>query len=61
MAQDRPFAGAAELAAWKERVTRAWPAVRVELVETDDGDQVPGAKLTVRAGVALGELDARRT
>ncbi len=56
---DRPFAGASELAAWKERVTRAWPAVRVELVETDDGDQVPGAKLTVRAGVALGELTPR--
>ena len=53
---DRPFAGAADLAAWKERVTRAWPAVRVELVETDDGDQVPGTPLTVRAGVALGEL-----
>jgi starch phosphorylase len=53
---DRPFAGAAELAAWKERVIRAWPAVRVELVETDDGDQVPGTPLTVRAGVALGEL-----
>ena len=53
---DRPFAGAAELAAWKERVIRAWPAVRVELVEADDGDQVPGTPLTVRAGVALGEL-----
>jgi len=54
--ENRPFAGAAELAAWKEQVTRAWPAVRVELVETDDGDQVPGTPLTVRAGVALGEL-----
>jgi glycogen phosphorylase len=54
--EDRPFAGAAELAGWKERVTRAWPAVRVELVETDNGDQVPGTPLTVRAGVALGQL-----
>ncbi|HVB46507.1 MAG TPA: alpha-glucan family phosphorylase [Streptosporangiaceae bacterium] len=52
----RSFRGAAELTAWKERVERAWPAVRIELVETDDGDQYPGAKLAVRAGVALGEL-----
>ena len=54
--EDRPFAGAAELAAWKERVTSEWPAVRIELVETDDGDQSPGARLTVRAGIALGQL-----
>lgn len=51
-----PFAGAAELVAWKERVWRAWPHVRIELVETDDGVQNPGAKLAVRASVALGEL-----
>jgi glycogen phosphorylase len=48
--------GAAELAAWKQRVSQAWPAVRIELVETDDGAQHPGAKLAVRAGVALGQL-----
>ena len=53
---DRPFAGAAELAAWKQRVTDEWPAVRIELVETDDGEQCPGARITVRAGVALGAL-----
>jgi glycogen phosphorylase len=47
---------AALLAAWKERVRLAWPGVRIELVETDDGAQVPGARLSVRAGVALGEL-----
>ena len=35
---------------------QAWPAVRIELVETDDGEQSPGARLTVRAGVALGQL-----
>jgi len=46
----------AELTAWKQRVRAAWPSVRVELVETDDGDPHPGAELTVRAGVALGEL-----
>jgi glycogen phosphorylase len=53
---DRPFAGAAELAAWKERITSEWPAVRIELVETDDGEQCSGALLTVRAGIALGQL-----
>ena len=53
---DQPMAGAAELTAWKQRVTQAWPDVRIELVETDDGDQYPGARLTVRAGVALGQL-----
>ncbi|HUD35859.1 MAG TPA: alpha-glucan family phosphorylase [Streptosporangiaceae bacterium] len=50
------FAGAVALAAWKQRVKDAWPAVKIELVETDDGEQSPGAKLAVRAGVALGEL-----
>jgi glycogen phosphorylase len=50
------YGGAAELAAWKERVKHAWPSVRIELVETDDGEQLAGAKLNVRAGVALGEL-----
>jgi starch phosphorylase len=51
------FAGAAALSAWKQRVEAAWPEVKIELVETDDGEQSPGAKLAVRAGVALGELD----
>ena len=55
-AASAPFAGAADLAAWKERVSRAWPGVRVDLVEGDDGDQSPGAKLAIRAGVVLGEL-----
>ncbi len=50
------FAGAAELTAWKQRVVDAWPAVEIELVETDDGEQSPGAKLSIRAGVALGAL-----
>ena len=53
---DRPFAGAADLAAWKDRITSEWPAVRIELVETDDGEQFSGARLTVRAGIALGQL-----
>jgi starch phosphorylase len=50
------FAGARELAAWKDRVAKAWPAVAVEHVEGDDGEQSPGAKLMVRASVALGAL-----
>jgi starch phosphorylase len=51
-----PFGGARELAAWKQRVTKAWPGVRVEHVEGDDGDLSPGGLLTVRASVALGSL-----
>ncbi len=50
------YAGARELAAWKARVAAAWPGVVVEHVEADDGEQSPGASLTVRASVALGEL-----
>jgi starch phosphorylase len=50
------FAGARELAAWKERVTKDWPTVAVEHVEADEGEQSPGARLTVRASVALGAL-----
>ncbi len=50
------YAGARDLAAWKQRVIKAWPAVRIDHVEADDGEQSPGAMLTVRASVALGEL-----
>jgi starch phosphorylase len=50
------YPGARELAAWKERVTSAWPGVRVEHVEADDGDLSPGGSLTVRASIALGTL-----
>jgi glycogen phosphorylase len=50
------FAGARQLAAWKERVVRAWPAVGVEHVEADESAQSPGARLVVRASVTLGEL-----
>jgi starch phosphorylase len=50
------FAEAAKLSAWKQRVIKAWPGVRIEHVESHDGEQHPGAPLVVRAGVALGEL-----
>jgi glycogen phosphorylase len=57
LAADGPgFAGARELAAWKDRVTKAWPGVGIEHVEADDSAQSPGATLVVRASVALGEL-----
>jgi glycogen phosphorylase len=49
-------AGARELAAWKARVTAAWPGVAIEHIEADDGEPSPGAKLVARAGVTLGEL-----
>jgi starch phosphorylase len=50
------FDEARELAAWKERVIGAWPSVKVEHVEADDGDLSPGGRLTVRASIALGTL-----
>jgi len=50
------FDGSRELAAWKEHVTKAWPGVRIEHVEADDGDLSPGGQLIVRASVALGSL-----
>jgi glycogen phosphorylase len=57
LAADGPgYAGARELAAWKARVTAAWPAVAIEHVEAEDGEPSPGARLVVRASVALGEL-----
>jgi glycogen phosphorylase len=48
--------GARDLASWKQRVRDAWPGVRVEHVEADDGELSPGGRLTVRASVALGSL-----
>ncbi len=56
LSQPVPFAAARDLAAWKRRVIRAWGGVRIEHVESEDGDQGPGASLVVRATVALGEL-----
>ena len=50
------YSAAAELAAWKRRVTLAWHAVRIEHIEADDGVLGPGGELTVRAQVALGDL-----
>ncbi|MFV0426838.1 MAG: alpha-glucan family phosphorylase [Beutenbergiaceae bacterium] len=50
--------GALALAAWKERVRAAWPAVRVEHVESEGLSDVVtvGDQVGVRAFVALGAL-----
>ncbi len=50
------FSGARELAAWQDRVGKAWHTIRIEHVEAEEGEQRPGARLAVRAMVALGEL-----
>jgi starch phosphorylase len=49
---------ARELAAWKQRVTAAWPRVHVTHVESGGVDATPqvGEQLHVRAYVALGDL-----
>jgi len=56
LADGEGYGPARELAAWKGRVVQAWPQVRIEHVEAEEGEQRPGALLTVRATVALGEL-----
>ncbi len=50
------FAGARDLAAWRRRVMKAWPAVRIEHVEADVAEPGLGSELAVRARVVLGEL-----
>jgi starch phosphorylase len=46
------------LAAWKARVRRAWPEVRIEHVEADGAEPSLGAVLDVRVTTALGGLTA---
>ena len=52
------YAGAVELADWKQKLKKAWPGVRVEHVESSGVSETPevGAELAVRAFVSLGEL-----
>jgi starch phosphorylase len=52
------YAGARDLAAWKQRVRAAWPGVRVEHVESSGVGDAPevGAVMSARAFVALGSL-----
>jgi glycogen phosphorylase len=51
------FTASRELAAWKQRVAAAWPAVVVRRVENGARERLLGARFTVRAVVELGELD----
>ena len=53
------YPAARELAAWKSRVHAAWPAVRVDHVESGGVGEVAqvGEVLHVRAYVSLGDLD----
>ncbi|MFC5184704.1 alpha-glucan family phosphorylase [Actinomadura harenae] len=52
------YAGARSLAAWKQRIRKAWPGVAVEHVETQ-GEESPhvGTRLPVRVVVDLGGLE----
>ena len=53
------FGPARELAAWKKRVIAAWPAVRIEHVETQATGSLGqrlGSVMAVHVSVALGEL-----
>jgi starch phosphorylase len=52
------YAGARDLAGWKQRIRHGWPAVHVEHVDTEGlGDAAEmGASFTVHAFVALGDL-----
>jgi starch phosphorylase len=56
LADGAGFGPARELAAWKQRVVRAWSQVRVEHVESAAAGQALGSSLAVRVLVALGEL-----
>ena len=56
----KDFAAARELAAWRRRVESNWPAVAVLHVDSQrsgSGDAQLGESLTLRAEVALGELE----
>ncbi|HEY1917245.1 MAG TPA: alpha-glucan family phosphorylase [Streptosporangiaceae bacterium] len=50
------FAGARGLAAWRQRVAKAWPGVRIEHVESQSAEPRLGSRLDVQATIALGEL-----
>ena len=53
------FHGARDLAKWKKKIRSAWPAVKVEHVESTGIGDAPevGITMQVRAFVALGEID----
>ncbi|GAA0921255.1 alpha-glucan family phosphorylase [Nonomuraea longicatena] len=53
------YESAREFATWRLRVTKSWPGVRVEHVAASGVGDTPevGARLDLRATVALGDLD----
>jgi glycogen phosphorylase len=57
-ALDHDFAGADELAAWKQRVRQAWPQVAIEHVDSSGVGDSPevGGEMTVHVFVSLGDL-----
>jgi glycogen phosphorylase len=55
--QENGFAGARDLAAWKERVTAAWSGVMIREVSSGQQERSLGSRLTVRAVVELGALE----
>jgi starch phosphorylase len=55
-AGEPPFRGARDLAAWRQRVIKAWPGVRIEHVEAEAAEPRLGSRLAVRASVVLGDL-----
>jgi starch phosphorylase len=60
-APGEPYGTARELAAWKQRMIKAWPGVRVEHVEADaavGGELRLGSRLSIRATIALGGIAA---
>lgn len=54
----KDFSLAIELAAWKQRIVKAWPHVRVDHVESEGIADVvtTGSNVSVRAYVSLGDL-----
>src|SRR6266540_265635 len=55
--QEHGFAGARELAAWKERVTAAWSRVMIRKFTAAQQEPALGSPLSVRAVVELGNLE----
>jgi glycogen phosphorylase len=55
--QANGFAAARQLAAWKERVTAAWPGVVIRSVDRGQEEPALGSRLKVRAVVELGNLE----
>ena len=55
--QENGFAGARDLAAWKQRMTAAWSGVMIRDVSSGQQEPSLGSRLTVRAVVELGNLD----